>query len=251
VTIATFVAASLAIAAISCGTFSGTMLAPPQIPGATFAGSKSCEQCHEEITKKFKTADHARLMAKGDNAQDIGCESCHGPGSIHIQTGGQARTIINPRRDPETCYQCHLEKRASFSTAYHHPLEDGKVSCADCHNPHEGRAIKGGGTSEAAANEVCFKCHTEQRGPFVFPHEAMREGCTTCHNPHGSVNQKMLLSRNTDLCYKCHFQQQLGAAGSIYHADNNHSGDIIQGTCWSGGCHEKIHGSNVQKHLRY
>src|ERR1700728_4105765 len=70
------VAASLAVGAISCGTFDGTVLAPPQIPGATFVGSASCEQCHQEIFRKFKTSDHARLMVKGDNALDIGCESC-------------------------------------------------------------------------------------------------------------------------------------------------------------------------------
>jgi hypothetical protein len=27
----------------------------------------------------------------------------------------------------------------------------------------------------AAANETCLKCHSAQRGPFVFEHEALRE----------------------------------------------------------------------------
>jgi hypothetical protein len=26
---------------------------------------------------------------------------------------------------------------------------------------------------------------------------------------------------------------------------------LPQGTCWSAGCHEAIHGSNVNGHLRY
>ena len=51
--------------AISCAPFMRTVVAPPQIEGATFAGSKSCEQCHEEITKGFNTATHARLKAEG------------------------------------------------------------------------------------------------------------------------------------------------------------------------------------------
>jgi predicted CXXCH cytochrome family protein len=252
--VAVLFAAAVASVAISCGTFTGTELAPPQIPGATFVGSESCEQCHQDITKHFKTADHARLMAKGTNALNMGCESCHGPGSIHVQTGGQARTIVNPRRNPETCFQCHLDKRGSLGLPYHHPIEEGRVSCADCHNPHEGRAIKGGSTSLASANETCFKCHPAQRGPFIFQHEALREGCTTCHNPHGSVNQKMLVSRNQDLCLKCHFEQQ-GVAGSIYIGNFLHQGPgrsfFSRGTCWSTGCHEAVHGSQVNSHLRY
>jgi len=248
--LAVMVAASLAVVAISCGTFSGTLLAPPQIPGATFAGSKSCEQCHQEIFKKFKTADHARLMSKGDNAKDVGCESCHGPGSLHNESGGALHTIVNPRKNPETCFQCHVDKRGAFSLASHHPLEEGKVSCGDCHNPHEGRTIKGGSTSLASSDETCFKCHSEQRGPFVFEHEAVREGCTTCHNPHGSVNAKMLVSRNQDLCLKCHFQQQTTTAGLLI-ANDNHNTRLQRGTCWSTGCHEAVHGSQVSTHLRF
>jgi predicted CXXCH cytochrome family protein len=251
--IVAFAAASLAVVAISCGTFTGTLIAPPQIPGATYVGSKSCEQCHQKEFSKFKTSDHARLMARGPNAQDVGCESCHGPGSIHNQSGGLAHTIINPRRDPETCYQCHLEKRGNFALPYHHPVEEGKVSCGDCHDPHEGRMIKGGSTSQASANETCFKCHTAQQQPHVFEHEALREGCTVCHNPHGSVNQKMLVSRNQDLCLKCHFQQQTAAGITIGNFLHQGSGRafLSRGTCWSGGCHEAVHGSQVNAHLRF
>jgi predicted CXXCH cytochrome family protein len=248
--VAFLIAAALGIVLVSCGTFTGTLLAPPQIPGATFAGSKSCEQCHQEIFKKFKTADHARLMAKGPNAQDVGCESCHGPGSLHNESGGAHHTIVNPRKDPETCFQCHLEKRGEFALTYHHPLEDGKVSCSDCHDPHEGRMIKGGSTSPTGANETCFKCHTQQRGPFIFEHEAVREGCTVCHNPHGSVNQKMLVSRNQDLCLKCHFQQQT-SPGVLLIGNVNHAPFVTRGTCWSGGCHEAVHGSQVNSHIRF
>jgi predicted CXXCH cytochrome family protein len=251
--IVALVAAAIAVAAISCGTFNGTVLAPPQIPNATFVGSKSCEQCHQDIFKKFKTSDHARLMVRGDNAQDIGCESCHGPGSVHNQSGGLAHTIVNPRRDPETCFQCHLDKRGQFALPYHHPVEDGKVSCGDCHNPHEGRMLKGGFTLQASANETCFKCHSGQHGSFIFEHEALREGCTVCHNPHGSVNQKLLVSRNQDLCLRCHFQQQTAAGITIGNFLHQGSGRafLSRGTCWSAGCHEAVHGSQASPYLRF
>jgi predicted CXXCH cytochrome family protein len=254
--------ASAALILISCATGGRTMMAPPSIPGAEFVGTEECAQCHEEIVRDFKTADHAKLQAKGKNAVDMGCESCHGPGSKHVEAGGGAGTIINPEESPETCFQCHLDKKAQFSMPYSHPVLSGKMSCSDCHDPHTGSAHKGGGTSFARANETCFECHTQQQGPFVFPHEATREGCTTCHSPHGSTNQKMLTERNSNLCLKCHFNLQTGAAptatsqgiaiGGGFHSGINGGAidRLSEGTCWSAGCHEAVHGSNVNHHLR-
>ena len=191
----------------------------------------------------------------------MGCESCHGPGSLHVKAGGGAGTIINPRKSPETCFQCHLEVRAAFQLPHHHPVPEGKMSCADCHNPHKGIAIKGGGTNIQqtlkagglaflSRNETCFECHTQQRGPFVYEHEALRQGCTVCHSPHGSVNQRLLNERNATLCLKCHFQEQK-IPGHIFIGDVDHSNFLQQGTCWSAGCHEEPHGSNVTPLLRY
>ncbi len=242
--------AALAVALAACVSDEPVIAPPPKIAGATLIGSKSCEQCHEQITKTFKTADHGRLIAKGSHAEAMGCESCHGPGSKHNESGGARGTIINPRRSPETCYQCHLDKRGNFSLPYHHPLEEGKVSCADCHDPHKGSAVRGGVNSLSTQNDVCVKCHATQRGPFVFQHEALREGCTTCHNPHGTVNQKMLVVRNQNLCLQCHFQQQ-APGNQILIGNQNHSSFLPRGTCWSGGCHEAVHGSHINQHLRY
>lgn len=238
------------VTAISCGTASRTVVVPPEVPGAKFMGSESCAQCHADKTKHFASSDHARLKALGENAANVGCESCHGAASIHISSGGAARTIVNPRKSPEACYQCHVDKRGSFSLTHHHPLIEGKVSCADCHNPHEGRAVKGGGTSLASSDETCFKCHTAQRGPFVFEHEALREGCQSCHSPHGSVNQRMLTERNQLLCLKCHFQTQT-APGKIIIGGHEHTDDLPRGTCWSSGCHEAVHGSQINRSLRF
>lgn len=240
----------LAAIALSCSTVNRTVMAPPSVPGAQFAGSESCSQCHQAITEHFDTATHSRLKAAGPNAANIGCESCHGPASIHNQSGGARGTIINPRKSPETCFQCHLEMAGRFQLASHHPVIEGKVSCGDCHNPHKGPAIIGGGTSLSVEQDTCGRCHVAQRGPFVFEHEALREGCTTCHQPHGSVNPKMLAERSATLCLKCHFQQQT-AAGKIIIGGRDHAGSVNRGTGWSAGCHEAVHGSQVGSSLRF
>lgn len=234
---------------VACVAVQRTVVVPPSIPGAEFVGSANCAECHENITKGFSTATHARLEAKGPHGAELGCESCHGPGSLHAQSGGANHTIINPKKSPDACFQCHLEMRGRFNLPHHHPVPEGKVTCSDCHDPHKGSAIVGGGTAIQSMNETCFKCHTAQRGPHVFEHEASREGCITCHEPHGSINQKMLTERNATLCLKCHYQKQR-AAGLLI-GGRDHSGFLSRGTCWSAGCHEAVHGSQVNSSLRF
>lgn len=235
---------------VSCVMVNRTLIAPPFVAGATFVGSKECAQCHEGITSGFHDATHAKLLAGGENAKNIGCESCHGPGSIHSKKGSGHTNIINPERNPETCFQCHLDKRGEFALPNSHPVAHGKVSCSDCHELHKGDAIMAGGTRLTAANETCLKCHDSQRGPFVFEHEALRENCTTCHNPHGTVNDKMLKARNQTLCLQCHYQQQT-TAGQLLIGGRDHAAFVQRGTCWSAGCHEAVHGSHVNSSLRF
>jgi predicted CXXCH cytochrome family protein len=235
---------------ISCVTVDRVVMMPPEIPGAEFVGSKTCADCHGQITKNFPTATHAKLKAHGSNAENVGCESCHGPGSKHSESGGARNTIINPNKSPDVCFQCHLEMRGKFNLPHSHPVLQGKVTCSDCHDPHKGDAIKGGRFSLASEIDTCTKCHIAQRGPFVFEHEAVREGCVTCHDPHGTINEKMLVQRNSNLCLKCHFQQQT-AAGALYIGGSDHTSRLSRGTCWSAGCHEAVHGSQIGSSLRF
>jgi predicted CXXCH cytochrome family protein len=238
---------------VSCVTTERAVIAPPQIAGATLVGTKQCAQCHAEVTDKFAGATHARLASSNADVKDTACENCHGAGSLHVKAGGGAGTIINPRKSPETCFQCHLDKRGQFSLPHSHPVLAGKVSCTDCHDPHEGGAVKGSSAADLASeNDTCTKCHTAQKGPFVYEHNAMREGCVACHNPHGTINAKMLVARDANLCQRCHLETatasgQIMAGGG---AGEDHATRLVQGTCWSAGCHEAVHGSNSNNHFR-
>ncbi len=244
---------------ISCVVVGRTALAPPKIAGATYVGSKECTTCHGDKTEHFGTATHAKLaLGNSKLVGDTGCEACHGAGSLHVKSGGGTGTIINPLKSPETCFQCHQDKRASFALPNSHPVMAGQVSCADCHNPHEGNAVKGTGAAIENEIETCTKCHLAQKGPFVFEHNSTKEGCTVCHNPHGTVNAKMLVARDQNLCLRCHMMTVSGAGtslgqigvGAIAHSSDLHNADFMRGTCWSAGCHEAIHGSNINNHFR-
>jgi predicted CXXCH cytochrome family protein len=261
--------AVLLLAAISCSTLSRRAVVLPDVPGAKYIGSAECEQCHDEIYRGFKTADHARLIAQGKNGLDAGCESCHGPCSLHSDSGGETkppfsftagrpqpealsgRFPLEPARKIEiACYQCHMDVRGQFNLPNHHPVPEGRMSCIQCHPPHKGIAHAGGSTQLLSQEENCVQCHPSQQGPFVFEHEALREGCTTCHSPHGSVNVKMLTERNANLCLKCHFQQVKGGT-TILIGGVDHTSRLSQGACWSAGCHEAVHGSRVSPSLRF
>lgn len=236
---------------VSCVVTNRTMVAPPSIPGATFVGSGKCSSCHEEVSHNFSDATHSKLIAKGDNGKEmIGCESCHGPGSLHVKSGGSIGTIINPDKSPETCFQCHTEKRGEFSLPSTHGVLAGKMTCSDCHDSHKGDSVIGGGTNMATMNESCLKCHQAQMGPYAFEHEATRDGCVVCHSPHGSVNAKMLKSTNANLCLQCHAQTQT-APGVYTIGGRDHAGSMLRGTCWVAGCHEGVHGSHVNNSLRF
>lgn len=261
-------ATGLLLAAISCGTLTRQAVVLPEVPGAKYVGSADCEQCHDELCRDFKTADHARLIAQGKNSLDAGCESCHGPCSLHEDSGGEVKppysfTAGRPKADSlngrfpyetaraieKVCYNCHMDVRGQFNLPNHHPVPEGRMTCVDCHSPHKGSIFRGGGTQLLSLNDSCTKCHASQNRVYVFEHEAMREGCTTCHQPHGSVNAKLLTERNANLCMKCHFQQIQGGAVLIGGVD--HTSRLSQGTCWSAGCHEAVHGSQVSPSLRF
>ena len=250
-------AAAWGLLLVSCVVADRTIVAPPQVAGATFVGSKKCAECHEEHVANFEGATHSKVAMKDAKGVDIGCESCHGGGSLHVKAGGSKATIANPSKSPETCFAFHLDKRGEFSLPHSHPVLSGQVTCNDCHNPHKGHVVKRSGAELETPNETCTKCHIAQKGPFLFKHDAMVEGCTVCHNPHGSVNQKMLVARDANLCLRCHLEHPATIAGGavgdgkIVAGGEDHRTRLQNGTCWVAGCHEDVHGSNASKAMRY
>ncbi len=216
------------------------------VKGAHYVGSEDCEACHEKQVKEFKRSTHARISIPGTDVKRQGCEMCHGPGSVHVENGGGKGTMINPRKDPTVCFTCHLEKKAEFQLPFHHPVMEGHMGCVDCHSAHAEEVKPWSATTMNGVNQACFKCHKDQRGPFVWEHEALREGCVTCHKVHGSVNDKMLVARDSNLCLRCHAQVNFPVIGK-----SSHAGRLFQGPCFSAGCHTAVHGSQFDDHLRY
>lgn len=241
----------LLIAGLSCSAPSGRIIAPPaMIQGAEPVGMETCAGCHEEKTREFENTTHGRYLIRGEEGEEVmACESCHGQGSLHLEVGGGiGQYIINPSKNPEPCFQCHAQVQVAFNLEYHHPVREERLTCTNCHDPH-GDIYLARGMRMGRENAVCRQCHKGKTRPRVFVHEALREGCTVCHRPHGSINDKLLVENDSNLCLKCH--AQLSTPGTVLIGDFSHTTRLAEGTCWNAGCHTAVHGSDINPHLRY
>ena len=205
----------------------------------------TCLSCHEKNNQaSYDGSMHARR-----NVACISCHSVHSPKSVT----GQLKT----KSDAETCYSCHKSERAKMQRTSHHPVREGKMGCSSCHNPHDGTRPKM--IKAESVNDLCYTCHTEKRGPYLFEHAAVREDCVSCHDVHGSNHQRLLLQKLPTLCWNCHF-----AGGGHYSQTSDYyntekggvavaptgapSGYPTRGSRFTSrsclNCHLTIHGSN-------
>lgn len=187
-----------------------------------------CLRCHQ-YTEEHGNYDRSLHLANG-----LSCIDCHSP---HHAKESQ---FLMKVKSPDLCYTCHLNVRAEFARPFHHRVNEGLIQCNDCHNPHGSFRPKQLRT-DAAGDEVCYKCHTEKQGPFVYQHEAKIEGCVICHSPHGSTNQRMLRQNQVNLlCISCHSQAaNAGPPGT----PSFHDQSTKYQSCTL--CHVAIHGSNT------
>ena len=97
-----------------------------------------------------------------------------------------------------------------------------------------------------SVNQLCYKCHAEKRGPFMWQHPPVDENCATCHSPHGSVHQWLLKEKIPNLCQACH--ESTTHPGTMYSRQSLFTGraPAVQSVARSClNCHSNIHGSNA------
>src|SRR5208337_4779994 len=142
----------------------------------------------------------------------------------------EAKAMMQPRwQANDACLRCHQSERGQMSLPYHHPLREGKMSCADCHDPHGGAA--GNNLRTANTNQLCLSCHAQYRGPFAYQHPPVTENCMNCHTAHGSPNTNLLTVSEPALCLQCHAGHHNGASLPISDRCTN--------------CHGSIHGTDT------
>jgi DmsE family decaheme c-type cytochrome len=179
----------------------------------TYAGSEACQVCHEDISKAFAKNPHIAVEKdKKRGWENRSCESCHGPGSNHVENPS-AETIRNPAKLPvadadAACLSCHRNQPTHVGRIQSGHARN-QVSCTACHTVHKS-AEELLPRRRVTVNAECSTCHLAQRASFQRPHKhKLPEGamsCVDCHNPHGSILAPSLqtVSANEPGCLKCH-----------------------------------------------
>lgn len=189
---------------------------------------EKCLGCHR--------GQHANFERSGHGEGNVSCIGCH---SVHA---GKDPEHLLKVSQPALCFQCHSDVKPQFSMPFHHKVEEGAVSCSDCHNP-QGSFGRKALRSSAQQDAVCTKCHSETGGPHVYEHAVIKtEGCTSCHTPHGGPNPRLLNRANVNtICLQCHSPSQNFSTGEPIGPAHNQAAQYQACTI----CHTDIHGSNV------
>jgi DmsE family decaheme c-type cytochrome len=193
--------------------------------------NQTCLSCHDK-------GRQANWHGGMHDRRGVSCTSCH---SIHSFKSEHFQ--LKAKTETETCYTCHSNVRNKEMRVSHHPVREGVVGCASCHDPHDGtrpKMVKG-----ESVNELCLTCHTEKRGPFLWEHAPVRENCLTCHDPHGSNHEKLLVAKLPFLCQRCHLSTR--HPGTLYDFRNTLAGPAPSNRAIEHGCkncHQNVHGSN-------
>lgn len=175
-------------------------------------GGRGCFSCHAVM-------DAHQTLAPAQKFFGVGCESCHGPGSLHVQrmrsgdfqeTGMDDLSQWPASRILELCGQCHGSAQSAMSgtapvttqgTNRFQPLglaesrcfqgSKDTLSCITCHDPHTDVS-----TDQKGYEAVCLSCHTAviAHRPLPMRTEVIKlcpvnqkDGCIRCHMPTENV----------------------------------------------------------------
>ncbi len=142
---------------------------------------------------------------------NVGCEKCHGPGSLHVAHPSPAN-IVNPARlssldSNDTCIQCHSQGRplakpapgkafdwpVGFIAGNHlsdyWQLEDYKLGDTTFTHFADGTGHKNRMQGNDFAQSLMYR-----RGVT----------CNSCHDAHGTENNAGLIKPGAQMCLECH-----------------------------------------------
>ncbi|MCG8427081.1 MAG: cytochrome c family protein, partial [Chromatiales bacterium] len=223
------------------GTSDDVLKAPPVNNNSV---QSMCAGCHVTGVERYTDSKSGQILVRGVNDPNgafnidddpqpdeinIGCESCHGPGSEHIDNAGISdlldMAIVNPallsaERASVVCGRCHDRRHGvgGWEVAYTQPLSA------------QGEIMKPGGSrhelittysktsgpipgKEIWPDDIHSKNPHQQYPDFMksvmYRNDRQMVTCFDCHDMHGDTPYRRWLTHDPDdasspLCQRCH-----------------------------------------------
>ena len=162
---------------------------------------------------------------------NVGCESCHGPGSEHVAVGGRSRFIVNPKylsaeRSSVVCGRCH-DRRQGYggpTMGYTQAISEAGELARPGISRHElittytdpvkkGPTMRGAGREDNIwPDDVHSNKPHQQYSDFLkskmYRNDRLLVACSDCHDMHGGPYTRFLIHDPDDssspLCQRCH-----------------------------------------------
>lgn len=226
------------------GTSDDVLTAPPV---NTNAVQTMCAGCHLTGWERYqdKTTGQFLVRAVNDPGGDmnidddpeldeinVGCESCHGPGSEHVANAGRSRFIVNPKllsaeRSSAVCGRCH-DRRQGYggpTNGYTQAISEAGELAKPGISRHElitkytdpikkGPTMRGPGREDNIwPDDIHSSKPHQQYADFLkskmYRNDRLLVTCSDCHDLHGGTpNPRWLIHDANDpaspLCQRCH-----------------------------------------------
>jgi predicted CXXCH cytochrome family protein len=209
---------------------------------SAYAGAETCALCHADLAKKFASNPHAEL-ALMHGGKGVSCESCHGPGEAHVESGGDPTKILqlskmSAKQIDTTCLGCHASAHPNFLRSEH-----GKagVSCSSCHSIH------GVVSAIIPANPATPAATVERKShlfsglkPDATMGDPLQSTATSVEIP--GQNPNLLRAAQPQLCFSCHSDVRPAFSQPFHHKVN-------EGLMKCTDCHDS-HGTFGSNQLR-
>jgi predicted CXXCH cytochrome family protein len=166
-----------------------------------------CAECHQTGFKKNYSPKSARYQSTWSELT-IGCEACHGPGSVHIQWAKKPETFLSEK--PAGVDEMGLTVTLPLKTA-----NDEIQLCARCHS----RRSPLGADSPSPGDKLAdhYKLALLRNGLYhadgqindeVYVYGSFLQSkmyargvrCSNCHEPHSGA----LVAEGNTVCTQCH-----------------------------------------------
>jgi len=178
-----------------------------RLSAADLIGRDACVTCHSSM-------EHRSVLPHGMQDEDS-CETCHGPGSIHMESESskdirtfKEKSLAALDEANGVCLNCHGGAVERHWPASSH--QAAGVGCADCHSiQHPGQPRP----DKSDMTQSCLSCHVDVRAKTLRQHgHPLRHGqmnCSDCHQPHEPAGEAELRQFTVnDNCYTCHAEKR-------------------------------------------